>query len=129
MNELFEPELLQESLDFAKRKLKRDIREGQAILRDRFNKEAAEHKEKTPIDDALAMLKEMEAHYQKQAEFMQRIHVSSEGVDDPFMSAIVDYLGTLGDDQRRIESCYNIIKVCKHIANDLQTVKKETIPA
>jgi hypothetical protein len=40
--------------------------------------------------------------------------------DDPFVDAIMDYLNGLTDDNRRVEACYNIIKVCKGIANQLQ---------
>jgi hypothetical protein len=103
--------------------LERQIREGKEAIQEKLDKEASERVERIPLDDVMAMAKKMEDHYKKQADFMERIHVSSQGVDDPFMSAIVDYLGTLDDDQRRIEACYNIIKVCKGIANDLQVVK------
>jgi hypothetical protein len=103
--------------------LERQIREGKEAIQEKLDKEASQRVERVPLDDVMAMAKKMEDHYKKQADFMQRIHVSSQGVDDPFMSAIVDYLGTLDDDQRRIEACYNIIKVCKGIANDLQVIK------
>ena len=43
------------------------------------------------------------------------------GKDDPFIDAILDYLDELEDDNRRIEACYNIIKLVKGgIAVDLQ---------
>jgi hypothetical protein len=53
-------------------------------------------------------------------DFKERIRVSHEGKDDPFVDAIMDYLDGLPDDSRRIEACYNVIKVCKGIANQLQ---------
>jgi hypothetical protein len=56
----------------------------------------------------------------KKQEFMESIRISHEGKDDPFVAAIMDYLNGLTDNSRRIEACYNIIKVCKGIANDLQ---------
>jgi hypothetical protein len=33
----------------------------------------------------------------------------------------LDYLETLENDSRRIEACHNIIKICKHIAAELQS--------
>jgi hypothetical protein len=56
----------------------------------------------------------------KRIDFKERIRISHEGKNDPFIDAIMDYLETLSDDNRRIEACYNIIKVCKGIANQLQ---------
>jgi hypothetical protein len=57
---------------------------------------------------------------QKREAFKERIRVSHEGKDDPFVDAIMDYLDTLDDDNRRVEACYNIIKVCKGIAVQIQ---------
>ena len=54
----------------------------------------------------------------KRMEFKDRIRVSSQS--DQFVEALLDYLEDLDDDNRRIEACYNIIKVCKGIANQLQ---------
>jgi hypothetical protein len=59
----------------------------------------------------------------KRKTFKESIRISHEGLSDPFIDAIMDYLETLNDDNRRIEACYNIIKVCKGIANSLQTIK------
>lgn len=52
--------------------------------------------------------------------FKERIRVSADGKDDAFVDALMDYLDELDSDSRRIETCYNIIKVCKGIAVDLQ---------
>ena len=47
-----------------------------------------------------------------------------------FGAAVIDdgrhysFNDELDDDSRRIEACYNIIKVCKGIANDLQAGRK-----
>ena len=57
----------------------------------------------------------------QRSNFKESIRISHEGKDDPFVDAIMDYLDTLDDDNRRIEACYNIIKVCKGIANKLQS--------
>lgn len=56
----------------------------------------------------------------KREAFKEDIRLSHEGKADPFVDAIMDYLETLGDDNRKIEACYNIIKVCKRVANELQ---------
>jgi hypothetical protein len=58
---------------------------------------------------------------EKRQTFKESIRISHEGKDDPFVDAIMDYLETLADNSRRIEACHNIIKVCKGIANQLQT--------
>ena len=56
----------------------------------------------------------------KRREFKQRIKVSQSGESDAFIDALMDYLQELDDDNRRIEACQNIIKVCRNIAADLQ---------
>lgn len=71
-------------------------------------------------DDIDRILEETTDQAVKRAEFKERIRVSHEGKADPFVDAIMDYLNGLEDDNRRVEACYNIIKVCKGIANQLQ---------
>jgi len=56
---------------------------------------------------------------QKRNTFKERIRVSDSG-EDGFVDAFMDYLESLQDDNRRIEACYNVIKVAKGIAVDLQ---------
>jgi flagellar biosynthesis GTPase FlhF len=56
----------------------------------------------------------------KRIEFKEKIRLSADGMKDPFQDAILDYLNGLENDTRRIEACYNIIKICKKIANELQ---------
>ena len=75
--------------------------------------------EKDEIDKLVAQVIDQA---EKRSSFKESIRVSHEGKDDPFVDAIMDYLETLTDDNRRIEACYNIIKVCKGIANQLQKV-------
>ncbi len=53
-------------------------------------------------------------------EWQDKIRISDSGKEDSFLNAIVDYIDTLSDDNRRIEACYNIIKICKNIAIELQ---------
>lgn len=63
--------------------------------------------------------------HEKRASFKERIRVSDTGRDDAFVDALMDYLEELPDDNRRIESCYNIIKVAKGIAVELQKSKEQ----
>ena len=56
----------------------------------------------------------------KRRDFKERIRISDTGKEDAFVDAIMDYLSELADDNRRIEACYNIIKICKGISNELQ---------
>lgn len=67
---------------------------------------------------------EMIGNMKKRSEWKDKIKVSNNGKEDSFVDAIMDYLDTLEDDNRRIEACYNIIKVCKNIAVDLQKIKE-----
>ena len=90
---------------------------------------------KRKLDDIDEMIKKMQSNDYTQAvnrvmesatkrmTFKESIRVSHEGLSDPFVDAIMDYLETLADDNRRVEACYNIIKVCKGIVNGLQTIK------
>jgi len=56
-------------------------------------------------------------------EWQDKIRVSDSGKEDSFINALMDYMETLPDDNRRIEACYNIIKVCKNISIELQRKK------
>lgn len=57
---------------------------------------------------------------EKKREFKERIRLSQSGESDLFIDALMEYLDELDDDNRRIEACQNIIKVCRNIANELQ---------
>ena len=56
----------------------------------------------------------------QQAEWKEKIRLSDGGKDDAFMDAIIEYFETLPDDNRRIEACNNIIKICRNISVELQ---------
>jgi len=62
-------------------------------------------------------------HHEKRAKLKERFKLSQDGVKDVFIDAIMDYLDELQDDNRRIEACNNIIKVCRNISVELQKVK------
>jgi hypothetical protein len=62
-------------------------------------------------------------HFNKRQEWKEKIRLSSGGKEDAFMDAIIEYLETLPDDNRRIEACNNIIKICRNISVELQRNK------
>ena len=57
---------------------------------------------------------------QERNDWKEKIRLSDGGKEDSFMDAIIDYLETLPDDNRRIEACNNIIKICRNISVELQ---------
>ena len=63
----------------------------------------------------------------KRQEWKEKIRLSDGGQEDAFMDALIDYLETLADDNRRLEACNNIVKICRNIAVELQ--KKSAIAA
>ena len=62
--------------------------------------------------------------HNKRIEWKDKIRISDNGKDDAFMDAIIDYLDTLPNDNRRIEACNNIIKICRNISVNLQKIKE-----
>lgn len=68
-----------------------------------------------------SVVDEINSKQDKRATFKERIRISDTGRDDAFIDALMDYLEELDDDNRRIEACYNIIKVAKGIAVELQS--------
>lgn len=93
------------------------------IRRDDAARQSRESERKAKFEDIDSLIAGISENITKRQSFKERIRISHEGKDDPFVDAIMDYLETLADDNRRIEACYNIIKVCKGIANDLQVKK------
>ena len=57
---------------------------------------------------------------EKRSTFKESIRLSFDGKNSPFIDALIDYIEGLEDDNRRIEACYNIIKVTKNITKELQ---------
>lgn len=78
---------------------------------------SAESTEDALFDEAVTQLTE---HTAKRQAFKERIRLSQAGESDAFIDALMDYLGELESDNRRIEACQNIIKVCRNIATELQ---------
>lgn len=60
------------------------------------------------------------AKAQERMDWKEKIRLSDGGKDDAFMDAIIDYMETLENDNRRIEACNNIIKICRNISVELQ---------
>jgi hypothetical protein len=109
----------------------KQIREQEQVDRERRVKEAKEQEDtpfkykidstfgdafKTAADTVIAKSKERE-------DWKEKIRLSDGGKEDAFMDAIIDYLETLSDDNRRIEACNNIIKICRNISVELQKTK------
>jgi len=77
--------------------------------------------EKTYTDDALKIATDTFLEKSKKIEsWKEKIRLSDGGKDDAFVDAVMEYLETLSDDNRRIEACNNVIKVCRNIAVQLQ---------
>lgn len=68
----------------------------------------------------LSATKAMAEKDRQKEHFKERIRISHEGMQDPFVDALIDYLDGLDDDNRRREACTNIIKLCKGIINDME---------
>jgi len=95
----------------------------QATLKQEIAEEQARKntdKPKVDFEKVFELLDTQAQQIQKVEQWKDKIRVSHEGKDDPFINAIMEYLGTLPDDNRRVEACYNLIKICKGIANQLQ---------
>lgn len=58
--------------------------------------------------------------HKERMDWKEKIRLSDGGKDDAFMDAIIDYMETLENDNRRIEACNNIIKICRNISVELQ---------
>lgn len=99
--------------------------------RDQRAKQHTEHPYKTDglIDgmrDALKVATErILAKSKERDDWKEKIRLSDCGKDDAFMDAIIDYMETLESDNRRIEACGNIIKICRNISTELQRVTTE----
>lgn len=87
-------------------------------------RQARENESKARIEEIDDLMKGLAEGITKRKMFKERIRISCNGSDDPFIDALLDYLDELEDDNRRIEACYNIIKTCKGIAVDLQREQK-----
>ena len=86
--------------------------------RKRINKINNENKSTSNMFDDL--LNNVIEKSKKVNSFKDSIRLSFEGKNDSFIDALIDYLDGLNDDNRRIEVCYNVIKVAKNIAKELQ---------
>lgn len=81
----------------------------------------AEGEKVTFISDALKVATEtIIAKHEERQNWKEKIRLSDGGKDDAFMDAIIEYLDGLPDDNRRIEACSNIIKICRNISIELQ---------
>ena len=118
------PEGWTRDCDYAYKKKK----EEDAAYENRKREAFKSHNTKNKDDEEYEMLssvlqsatENMIKNEKARATWKDKIRVSDGGRQDPFIDAIIDYLDTLSDDNRRIEACTNIIKVCKNISVELQ---------
>ena len=92
----------------------RHFKQQQEIKQQRQNQENDSNIFIQAVNEAVNNL-EKENEIRKQ--WKDKIRMSEE---NGFNDAILDYLQDLDDDNRRIQACYDIIKICKNIANQLQ---------
>ena len=86
------------------------------------DKQAKESKKKDYKQDSKHFneaISKLTSRVEERETFKESIRISSEGKDNPFIDALIDYLQGLDDDNRRLEACHNIIKVAKSIAKEL----------
>lgn len=62
----------------------------------------------------------------KRSAFKEKIRLSSSSKNEPFIDALIDYLETLEDDNRRLQACNDIIKITRRIAVELHQKKEST---
>lgn len=115
-NKIEEERQRDERIAKAKESMQRERERSEQI--DRDFKQAYVNIDKL-VQDAMQNTKEKN-------EFKQRIRLSPDGLTDRFVDVLMEYLKELEDDNRRIEACYNIIKVCKGIAVDLQVKRNQS---
>jgi excisionase family DNA binding protein len=108
----------------SKEEADREWQESEAKIKQAREKIEEIHRNQTNINTDLLFnaLNEQSKEAQKRADWKEKIRLSADGMKDPFQDALMDYLNGLADDNRRIEACYNIIKICKKIANELQSM-------
>ena len=86
------------------------------------DKQAKESKKKDYEQDSKHFneaMSRLTSKVEERETFKEQIRISSEGKENPFIDALIDYLQGLDDDNRRLEACHNIIKVAKSIAKEL----------
>ena len=89
------------------------------VEEDKQTKESKEKDYKQDSEHFNEALSKLTTRVEERETFKENIRISSEGKDSPFVDALIDYLQGLDDDNRRLEACYNIIKVAKNIAKEL----------
>jgi len=96
--------------------------------KDRMQKEINDKENKKAEEDLFSQHLSQSAnkYIEKEKEvqaWKEKLRISDSGKDDAFNDALLEYINTLSDDNRRIEACHNIIKICSGIARQLQQVK------
>jgi hypothetical protein len=125
------PEGWDRSLDYIIQKDKDEKIRAEARAKETIAQMEKESKEKserqqrdTLFDNALNdAINNSVAKSSERQQWQDKIRISDSGKEDAFNQAIMDYMETLPDDNRRIEACNNIIKICKNISIELQRKK------
>ena len=100
------------------------IKKSKESEKQKTDRDAEIKRNKEKSEELSQYFEEYSKELQKRIDFKEKIRISAQGENDPFMDALIDFLNGLEDDNRRVEACYNIIKICKRIANELQTNKE-----
>ena len=86
---------------------------------DKQTKESKKKDYKQDSEQFNEAISKLTSRVEERETFKEQIRISSEGKENPFIDALIDYLQGLDDDNRRLEACHNIIKVAKSIAKEL----------
>lgn len=110
----------QEKIEEERQRDERIAKAKESMQRERERNEQIDRETKQAFVNIDKMVQDAMQNTKEKNEFKQRIRLSPDGLTDGFVDVLMEYLEELEDDNRRIEACYNIIKVCKGIAVDLQ---------
>ena len=119
-----EDEKRTQRIEEAKKRMQEELDRRDREKKEREESRRASQKERDNFNDFLSQAAESALNnHKKRQEFKAKIKVSQSGESDLFIDALMDYLEELEDDNRRIEACQNIIKVCRNYAAELQSVR------
>ena len=110
--------------------VKRDALERENKAKETREKAERERAEQTRQKERLSkdtekilnIIDESSKKYIERANFKEKIRLSQGGKNDPVLDMLIDHIESLEGNSRKIEFCYNTIKVLKRIANELQEV-------
>jgi hypothetical protein len=101
-------------------RMEKEKRERQQRVEDNKNKQNAEN---LYGDILLKATNDLINKEKERQEWKEQIRLSDNGKDNCFNDAIMDYLDSLENYNRRIGACNNIIKICRNISVQLQKIE------